>query len=130
MSQEAGNSIIEFSKNIDERITELELKKLLLTNLTKINIIYIISVLNNFKSNYQKRSKEFIALAALIALLNLLNNSINKPENTLKVLDNDELNFNEFFKEITLKSVIETTEPFLIMIPNGNYILLILKLFI
>lgn len=130
LSHSAGKSLIEFSKNINERFTELELKKLLLNNLTKINLIFIISILNNFKSKYEKKSKEFIALAALIGLLTLLNTSINNPENTLKILDNNELEFKDFFKEITLKSVIETTEPFLIMIPNGNYILLILKLFI
>jgi len=32
-------------------------------------------------------------------------------------------------KSITLKDVVETVEPFLLIIPIGNYILLILKLF-
>ncbi|MEZ7498940.1 hypothetical protein QO200_09320 [Flavobacterium sp. Arc3] len=130
LSQNAGNTVIDFSKNINLKFTELKLKQKLLNNMIRVDLIFIIAALYTFKSKYRKSSKEFIALTALVGLLNLLNNSKNNPENALKILDNSEFLLDDFFNEITFKSVVETTEPFIILIPNGNYILLILKLFI
>lgn len=130
LSQHAGTTVVDFSISINEKLTELEIKEKLLSNLIKIDLIFIISALYNFKSKYRKNSKEFLALTALAGFLNLLNNSKHNPDNTLKILDSNELVFDDLFNNITFKSVVETTEPFIIMIPNGNYILLILKLFI
>ena len=134
LSQSISNSFTEFSTDVGKKYDDLEIKPKLLNLIYAVDLIKIITYVEVFKDKQKKESKEKTGLAVIVSILYLLEKSKNKVENkdNLPIQIDNELNndFETLLKSITLKDVVETVEPFLLIIPNGNYILLILKLFI
>lgn len=134
LSQSISKSFTEFSTDVGKKYDDLEIKPKLLNLIYSVDLIKIITYLEVFKGKQKNGSKEKTGLAIIVSILYLLEKSKSRTENKeFEIVEIDsELNndFETLLKSITLKDVIETVEPFLLIIPNGNYILLILKLFV
>ena len=134
LSQSLSNTFVEFSTEVGKKYDDLEIKPKLLNLIYAVDLSDIINSAQEYKDKQKSGSKEKTALSVVIGILYLLEKSklrLNSNENTAVAVD-DHLNqdFESLLKSITLKDVVETVEPFLLIIPNGNYILLILKLLI
>lgn len=134
LSQSISKSFTEFSTDVGKKYDDLEIKPKLLNLIYLVDLIKIITYIEVFKEKQKNGSKEKTGLAIIVSILYLLEKSKRRTENKeFEIVEIDtELNndFETLLKSITLKDVVETVEPFLLIIPNGNYILLILKLFL
>jgi len=134
LSQSISKSFTEFSTDVGKKYDDLEIKPKLLNLIYAVDLLRIITYVEVFREKQKNGSKEKTGLAIIVSILYLLERSKSRIQNRevdiIEVDDELNNNFETLLKSITLKDVVETTEPFLLIIPNGNYILLILKLFI
>lgn len=132
-SSSTADSLVHFTKEVGKKYDELEITPKFHTLINTIDLVVLITLLEGFTTKQKKGSKEFIALSVIIALLVLLENAKEGMKKEMGVLEvNEELNHNmtSLLQSVTFKDMVETAEPILLLIPNGNYILLILKLFV
>lgn len=132
-SSSAADSLVHFTKEVGKKYDDLELTPKFHTLINTLDLVVLIALLEGFTDKQKKGSKEFIALSVIIALLVLLENAKEGMKKEMGVIEvNEELNHNmsSLLQSVTFKDMVETAEPILLLIPNGNYILLILKLFV
>lgn len=133
LSQSISKTFVEFSTEIGNKYDDLEIKPKLLEFIYEIDLLKAILLIENAKNNQKAGSKERNALVILLSILYLFEKSKFRLDSEKLLISGEDENLNYdlelLLKSITLKDVVETVEPFLLIIPNGNYILLILKLF-
>ncbi|MGG5578116.1 hypothetical protein ACPDHL_12350 [Myroides sp. C15-4] len=132
-SSSTADSLVHFTKEVGKKYDNLELTPKFHSLINTLDLVVLITLLEGFTDKQKKGSKEFIALSVIIALLVLLENAKEGMKKEMGVIEvNEELNHNmsSLLQSVTFKDMVETAEPILLLIPNGNYILLILKLFV
>ena len=132
-SSSTTDSLVHFTKDIGRKYDEMEISPRFYSLINTVDLVLVISSLQALIEKQRKGSKEFIALSIIISLLMLLNRSKDEMKKEMGFIEiNEELNHDltDLLKSVTFKEVVETAEPILLVIPNGNYILLILKLFV
>ncbi|ALU27132.1 hypothetical protein HX045_05970 [Myroides odoratimimus] len=132
-SSSTADSLVHFTKEVGRRYDEIEISPKFYSLINTMDLVLVISSLQLLVEKQRKGSKEFIALSAVIGLLILLERSKEGMKKEMGFVEvNEELShdLSSLLKSVTFKDMVETAEPILLIIPNGNYILLILKLFV
>ncbi|MDM1368336.1 hypothetical protein HX052_10135 [Myroides marinus] len=132
-SSSTADSLVQVSKQVGEKYDKMEITPKFYSFINAIDLVVAITGLQVLLDKQKKGSKEFIALSVVLGVLLLLDRSKEDMKKEMGFIEiNDELNQNlsALLKSVTFKDVVETAEPILLIIPNGNYILLILKLFV
>lgn len=132
-SSSTADSLVQVSKQVGEKYDKMEITPKFYSFINAIDLVVVITGLQVLLDKQKKGSKEFIALSVVLGVLLLLDRSKEEMKKEMGFIEiNDELNqdLSALLKSVTFKDVVETAEPILLIIPNGNYILLILKLFV
>lgn len=132
-STSTADSLVHYTKQVGKRYDDMELSPKFYSFINTIDLLVVITGLQVLLDKQKKGSKEFIALSVVLGVLLLLDRSKEEMKKEMGFIEiNDELNqdLSALLKSVTFKDVVETAEPILLIIPNGNYILLILKLFV
>lgn len=132
-SQSTADSLVHFTKEIGTKYDSIELSPKFFSFIQVVDLVVVITALEELLMKQKRGSKEFVALTVVLGLLLLLNRSKDSMMKELGVPGaNNELtqDMQLLFKSVTFKDMVETAEPILLIIPNGNYVLLILKLFV
>ncbi|MDM1363198.1 hypothetical protein [Myroides marinus] len=132
-SSSTADSLVQVSKQVGEKYDKMEITPKFYSFISAIDLMVVITGLQVLLDKQKKGSKEFIALSVVLGVLLLLDRSKEEMKKEMGFTEiNDELNqdLSALLKSVTFKDVVETAEPILLIIPNGNYILLILKLFV
>ncbi|MDR2221848.1 MAG: hypothetical protein LBE34_03815 [Flavobacteriaceae bacterium] len=132
-STETANSLVHFGKGIGKKYDEIELSPKFYSFVKAIDLLVVINALELCRNKQKKGTKEFVAISTVIAILFVLERSKDKSKELVPIEGTEEMvnqDLSTLLKSITIKDVIETVEPVLLFIPNGNYILLILRLFV
>lgn len=132
-SSSTADSLVHYTKEIGRKYDEMEISPKFYSLINTMDLVMVISGLQLLIEKQRKGSKEFIALSLVISVLLLLDRSKEEMKKEMGIIEvNEELNHDlaSLLKSVTFKEVVETAEPILLIIPNGNYILLILKLFV
>lgn len=132
-AQTASVSLLSLSNDVGKKYKQIEIIPKVTKLINVIDLAFVIASLEALNGKYRRGSKEALAFSVLIVMLGLLETAkktaIEDAEVAFAPIGLNE-SIPDLFKTVNFKSVIETAEPFLLLIPNGNYILLILRLFI
>lgn len=132
-TESTATSLVHFTKEVGRKYENMELSPKFYSLVRTIDLVVVITMLKTLVDKQKRGSKEFIALSCIITVLLILDKSKEnfKQELGMPIIQEDvQYDLQAFLKSVTLKDAIETVEPILLIIPNGNYVLLILKLFI
>lgn len=133
LSSATKNTLVRLSKQANQKYNEIQTTAKFDSLLSTIDLVTLISVLQAFKQKQVKTSKQYIALGSILSLLTILQ-QIKKqsPERIGDPKASEELNqrMQDLLNSTNFKEVVQTAEPILLQIPKGNYILIVLKLFV
>lgn len=131
-----SDSFVKFSRMVGEKYNNLEIQPSLLRLINSLDLIAFMAVLSKFKSKYKKGSKENIAILLVLGLLGIFQKwkADNKVATSKLTLNEPGSNLNleiqGFLESVSFAYIVNSAEPVLLLIPNGNYLLMVLRLFI
>ncbi|MDR0230349.1 MAG: hypothetical protein LBI72_14995 [Flavobacteriaceae bacterium] len=133
-SSTTANSLVQLGKGVGKKYDEITFSPKFYAFVKTIDLLVVVNALQLYNNKQNKGSKEYMAVSTVIAILVLLERSKDKSKENLTIEGVDESLLSKglpaLLKSVTMKDVIATIEPVLLFVPNGNYILLILRLFV
>lgn len=132
-STSTADSLVHFTKEVGRKYDDFKFTPKFYSFINALDLVIVINGLQMLIEKQKKGSKEFIALTVVVSILLLLDHSKEEMKKEIGFIEiNEQLtsDMSAFLKSVNFKDVVETAEPILLIIPNGNYILLILKLFV